>query len=146
MHSGRILRAGVATLAAVIERKEDWLNPNNVKVVKNKAVFAEYFSRAPIPFMRDVGSRRRHSDDPRTSSGPCVTLASTPTGRAPMLEVAAHPAVVHEQCESLEQLRALWLGIPIHVSVVDQAPPHGVDTPDDLRRVEEVLKKRGHGA
>jgi len=137
-------RAGIATLAAVIERKEDWLNPNIVKVVKNQAGFAQYFSRAPIPFVRDTGT------EGATSTLPEQLVALRHIGiyayraRA-LLQVAAAPAVMHEQCESLEQLRALWLGIPIHVSVVDQAPPHGVDTPDDLRRVEGVLKKRGHG-
>lgn len=135
-------RAGIATLAAAIENVEDWHNPNVVKVVTNAAGFAEYFSRAPIPFVRDAV--------PGTGGLPESLSALRHIGvyayrtRA-LLQVAAHPAVMQEQCESLEQLRALWLGIPIHVSVVDRAPAHGVDTPDDLLRVEAMLEKRGHG-
>jgi 3-deoxy-manno-octulosonate cytidylyltransferase (CMP-KDO synthetase) len=44
-----------------------------------------------------------------------------------------------ERAESLEQLRALAMGIRIHVSVVAKAPGHGVDTPEDLARVEREL-------
>ena len=139
-------RAGIATLAAPIRELEDWQNPNIVKVVTSAAGFAEYFSRAPIPFVRDAAPGQAGA----AGSLPAALGALRHIGiyayrtRA-LLEVAAQPPVMQEQCESLEQLRALWLGIPIHVSVIQEAPPHGVDTPEDLRRVEEVLKKRGHG-
>lgn len=136
--------AGIATLAAAIERRDDWLNPNVVKVVQNRAGFAEYFSRAPIPFVRDLDAGTAASGLPE-QLGALRHIGIYAYRVRALLQVAAHPAVMHELCESLEQLRALWLGIPIHVSVVDQAPPHGVDTPDDLRRVEEALKKRSHG-
>jgi 3-deoxy-manno-octulosonate cytidylyltransferase (CMP-KDO synthetase) len=137
--------AGIATLAATIERRDDWLNPNIVKVVTNKAGFAEYFSRAPIPFVRDTGVEAAMAPLP-DQLGALRHVGIYAYRVRALLRVAAQPAVMHEECESLEQLRALWLGIPIHVSIVDQAPPHGVDTPDDLRRVEEALRKRGQGA
>jgi 3-deoxy-manno-octulosonate cytidylyltransferase (CMP-KDO synthetase) len=44
-----------------------------------------------------------------------------------------------EGAESLEQLRALWYGVRIHLSVIDQPPGHGIDTPDDVMRVEKLL-------
>lgn len=138
-------RAGIATLAAPIESVEDWHNPNIVKVVTNAAGFAEYFSRAPIPFVRDAVAASASLELP----GPLAALRHIGVyayrTRA-LLQVAKCTPVMQEQCESLEQLRALWLGIPIHVSVVERAPAHGVDTPDDLHRVEAMLKKRGHGA
>jgi len=49
------------------------------------------------------------------------------------------PRAALERAESLEQLRALALGVPIHVTVLDQAPPPGVDTPEDLERVRQLL-------
>ncbi|HEU5074807.1 MAG TPA: 3-deoxy-manno-octulosonate cytidylyltransferase [Polyangiaceae bacterium] len=138
-------RAGIATLAAPIERFEDWTNPNIVKVVTNQAGFAEYFSRAPIPFVRDAAPAGTSGELPTPLAALRHIGVYAYRTRA-LLEVAAHPPVMQEQCESLEQLRALWLGIPIHVSVVEEMPAHGVDTADDLRRVEELLKKRGHAA
>lgn len=137
-------RAGIATLAAPIESVEDWQNPNMVKVVTNAAGFAEYFSRAPIPFVRDAAAAAGSPKLPEPLAALRHIGIYAYRTRA-LLQIAGHPPVMQEQCESLEQLRALWLGIPIHVSVVERAPAHGVDTPDDLRRVEAVLKKRGHG-
>ncbi|HEY6722704.1 MAG TPA: 3-deoxy-manno-octulosonate cytidylyltransferase [Polyangiaceae bacterium] len=137
-------RAGIATLAAPIVRVEDWNNPNIVKVVTNQAGFAEYFSRAPIPFVRDVSAETAASGLPERL-GALRHIGIYAYRVRALLQVAAQPAVMQEACESLEQLRALWLGIPIHVSVVDQAPPHGVDTLDDLRRVEAALEKRNDG-
>jgi len=137
-------RAGIATLAAPIESFEDWTNPNIVKVVTNAAGFAEYFSRAPIPYVRDAAPTEGPRGLPESLAALRHVGIYAYRTRA-LLQVAAHPAVMQEQCESLEQLRALWLGIPIHVSVVAETPAHGVDTADDLRRVEEMLKKRSHG-
>ena len=44
-----------------------------------------------------------------------------------------------ELTESLEQLRALWYGTKIHMSVIEQAPGHGIDTPADVERVTKLL-------
>jgi 3-deoxy-manno-octulosonate cytidylyltransferase (CMP-KDO synthetase) len=44
-----------------------------------------------------------------------------------------------EQAESLEQLRALWLGLPIRVEVVDDIPSASVDTPEDVERIAALL-------
>ena len=48
------------------------------------------------------------------------------------------PSVL-ETIEALEQLRVLWHGHAIAVGVVDQAPPGGVDTPEDLARVRALF-------
>jgi len=46
---------------------------------------------------------------------------------------------VLERAEQLEQLRVLWHGDAIHVTVIEQPPGHGVDTPEDLERVRSLL-------
>ena len=45
-----------------------------------------------------------------------------------------------ELTESLEQLRALWYGVGIHMTVIEQAPGHGIDTPADVERVTALLQ------
>jgi 3-deoxy-manno-octulosonate cytidylyltransferase (CMP-KDO synthetase) len=129
--------AGIATLAAQIHDREEIFNPNAVKVVLNKAGYALYFSRAPIPWDRDGF----------TQSG------GTPSGKLPYLRhIGMYAYTVDflnryclwdasrlETVESLEQLRILWHGEAIRVQVVDKTPPAGVDTHDDLMRVEQIL-------
>lgn len=129
--------AGIATLAAEINDPEEIFNPNAVKVVLNKAGYALYFSRAPIPWERDAFSR---------SGG-------TPSGKLPYLRhIGMYAYTVDflnryclwdasklESVESLEQLRILWHGEAIRVKIVDKTPAAGVDTQEDLLRVEQAL-------
>jgi len=128
--------AGIATLATALDGDAELTNPNLVKVVLNGRGYAQYFSRAGIPF-------RRHD----VSAAPPGLRALRHIGvyayrtRA-LLRVSEHPPTDHERSERLEQLRALWLGIPIHVSVVDNPPEHGVDTEADLKRVDGLLSVR----
>jgi 3-deoxy-manno-octulosonate cytidylyltransferase (CMP-KDO synthetase) len=119
--------AGMATLATPIRSETELTNPNIVKVVLNHAGFALYFSRAPIPWGRGESSYfLRH-----------VGLYGY---RVKVLERLANtPPAALERAESLEQLRALAEGIPIHVTVREEIAAHGVDTPEDLARVEAML-------
>jgi 3-deoxy-manno-octulosonate cytidylyltransferase (CMP-KDO synthetase) len=130
-------QAGIATLAAKITDAEEIFNPNAVKVVLNKAGYALYFSRAPIPWERDRFS---------LSGG-------SPSGAMPYLRhigmyaytvdflnrYCQWDASILEAVESLEQLRILWQGESIRVQIVDKTPAAGVDTQEDLIRVEQVL-------
>jgi 3-deoxy-manno-octulosonate cytidylyltransferase (CMP-KDO synthetase) len=121
--------AGIATMATPIRDAEDVGKPSVVKVVIDRHGYALYFSRAPIPFDRDgVGDvpRLRHLGLYAYRVGTLRALHAAPRG-------------AYERAESLEQLRALELGIRIHVTVVDEAPPHGVDTEEDLERVRRAL-------
>ncbi|HET7370941.1 MAG TPA: 3-deoxy-manno-octulosonate cytidylyltransferase [Gammaproteobacteria bacterium] len=126
--------AGIATLATPIVERDEFENPNAVKVVCNQHGRALYFSRSPIPFERgstgqvDDGRRLgwRHIGLYAYRVATLQTLTGTPPCRL-------------EQAERLEQLRALWLGIGIAVAGVEPAPPPGVDTPADLERVEQWL-------
>lgn len=133
-------KAGMATLAARINDVEEIFNPNAVKVVLDNSGYALYFSRAPIPWDRDAfsGSER------------------TPSGKIPYLRhigmyaytvdflnrYCSWQSSVLESVESLEQLRILWHGEAIKVHLVEKTPPAGVDTQEDLIRVEQVLNSK----
>lgn len=133
-------QAGITTLAAKITDPEEIFNPNAVKVVLNHDGYALYFSRAPIPWERDAFGR----------------TGGTPSGKLPYLRhigmyaytvdflnrYCLWDASLLESVESLEQLRILWHGEAIKVSVVDETPAAGVDTEEDLIRVEQVLRLR----
>ena len=119
----------VSTLKVAIDA-ETALDPNVVKVVTDLAGRALYFSRARIPFDRDGPGRRS------TSS----TRVFTPS--APRRSATFHqlPPTPLEKLEKLEQLRFLENGIEIAV----METPHdtiGVDTEEDLRRVEEYFHR-----
>lgn len=122
--------AGIATAATEIVDPDELNSPHVVKVVVDDARRALYFSRALIPHDRDgarCAPRFRHLGLYAYRVGTLEKLASTPV----------HPL---ERMEQLEQLRALALGIPIHVELLDHAPAAGVDTPEDLARVEAIIR------
>ena len=62
--------------------------------------------------------------------------------RTPKIDLSAEPAAPLEQAESLEQLRALTVGVRIHVAFAAEPPGIGVDTADDLERVRRQLEAR----
>lgn len=127
----------VATLAAPA-CAEEVFNPNVVKVVLNEAGYALYFSRAPIPWIRDAFS----DQPPRVMDGLHLRHIGVYAYRVGLLErfVRWRPAPL-ERVEALEQLRVLWHGERIAVMTVATSPEAGVDTPEDAIRVERRLKE-----
>jgi 3-deoxy-manno-octulosonate cytidylyltransferase (CMP-KDO synthetase) len=126
--------AGVATLASAISNIEDVFNPNIVKVVLNEAGCASYFSRAPIPWDREAFKTGPPNTLPKAAPYlRHIGLYAYRAGALRALSSLPHPSI--EKAEALEQLRALHAGISIAVGVVEEAPAHGVDTPEDLERV-----------
>jgi len=126
----------VATAAHAIESLADFVNPNVVKVVCDAAGRALYFSRAPLPWWRD-GSKAGQPALPNPPALRHIGLYAYRAGylrRFPQL-----PPAPLEQLESLEQLRVLWHGDRIAVHVSDTAPEAGVDTPEDLARVQALF-------
>jgi 3-deoxy-manno-octulosonate cytidylyltransferase (CMP-KDO synthetase) len=127
--------ASMSTAAHAIELHAEYVNPNVVKVVTDAAGLALYFSRAPIPFWRDAptGSVALPSPRPLRHVGiyayRCGFLRLFPT----------LPQAPVEQLEALEQMRALWHGHRIAVHVTPHAPGPGVDTPEDLARVQKLF-------
>jgi 3-deoxy-manno-octulosonate cytidylyltransferase (CMP-KDO synthetase) len=132
--------AGIATLAAKIIDTEEIFNPNAVKVVLNKEGYALYFSRAPIPWDRDAftnGGKKPSSATPYLRHIGLYAYTVDFLNRYCCWE--SSPL---ESIESLEQLRILWHGEAVVVKVVDKTPQAGVDTQEDLLRVEQVLSLR----
>ena len=140
---GKNAEAGISTFSTPITNTNDLCDPNIVKVVTNQKDMAMYFSRAPIPWNRDKYTHLT------ASSSSCSTslegfLPERHLGmyayRVETLKTISNAPVAEiEVMESLEQLRALWMGVAIHVQSIAQPPGHGVDTQDDLERVRKEL-------
>ena len=121
----------IATLIQPLQRKEGLSDPNLVKVVVNRKLQALYFSRSPIPFVRDNPAVPvRHPF--YTHIGLYAFQAET------LLELVQLPASNLEIAESLEQLRWLENGYSIQCAVTDQ-PAMGVDTPGDLEKISKLI-------
>jgi len=125
--------AHMATLAIRISDIEEVFNPNAVKVLVDKDNYALYFSRATIPYDRE---RFLNNDNIETIGDFYLRHIGIYAYRAGFIkDYVQWPASALEQVESLEQLRVLWQGEKIHVSVAEsQVPVEGVDTPEDLEK------------
>lgn len=126
--------AALATACTPIEHAADFASPNIVKVVANSAGRALYFSRAPIPYGRDSGNRAFEGAAFRHLGIYAYRV------HALMRFSAAEPSVL-ERHESLEQLRAFDLGLPITLVRAVAVPGPGVDTQADLEAVERIIAR-----
>ena len=135
--------AGMATIATPISSQEEVFNPNIVKVVIAKNGYALYFSRAAIPWVRDTYGQ----ETPKVIPGiPTYRHLGLYAYRVKTLkQITTMPTCDLENAESLEQLRPLWHGVNIYVSISDTTPAHGVDTAEDLNRVEQLLTRQETG-
>ncbi|HNL80892.1 MAG TPA: 3-deoxy-manno-octulosonate cytidylyltransferase, partial [Agitococcus sp.] len=130
-------QAGIATLAEAIEDVGQLTNPNIVKLVRDANNMAMYFSRAPMPWARDAFTQG-------IKELPVKDLYWRHLGiyayKVSFLNayVKWSPAVL-EQVEALEQLRALYYGVKIHVDKACVSLPAGVDTQEDLERVRAIV-------
>ena len=127
----------IATACHPTHDEEAMRNPNIVKVVLDKHSNALYFSRAPIPYPRDaLGTTLPENLTVLRHIGIYAY-------RAGFLRAFRNlaPAAI-EQIESLEQLRALWHGYKIGVTVSADAPPSGVDTEQDLHATRKLFDSK----
>lgn len=134
--------AAIATLCCPLGGPEEFTDPNAVKVVLDKRGYALYFSRASIPYPRDA---MRAFPPVLPADLPAYRHIGMYAFRCSFLQAysALEPAPI-ERHEALEQLRALWHGYRIAVSVCTGSPVAGVDTPADLARVRaHVLANEG---
>ncbi len=135
--------ARVATLCEPVGSAEELFDAHVVKVVRDAAGYALYFSRAPIPWHRDGFSATERRLPPGGSHYRHLGLYAY---RVAYLKFfATHPPCELERLESLEQLRALHGGHRIHVAVALTPPGMGVDTPADLERVRGMFGQRVTG-
>lgn len=135
----------MGTAACPFASADELFNPNAVKVVVDERRRALYFSRSPIPYLRnssvfDPDFRPWMKPDQLALFQRHLGLyAYRPEALRRFMALPPHPL---ELAEMLEQLRALAAGIPMGVA----ATPHlslGVDTPSDVAPVEALLRERG---
>jgi len=129
-------QADIATLATNLDGPEQVFDANVVKVVTDRAGFALYFSRASIPWDRE---HFKYGHVPPHSAGLLRHLGLYAYRVGFLRDYQNMEPAPLEQAECLEQLRALWYGRHIHVAEAEECPPPGVDTAEDLARVEAVL-------
>lgn len=123
--------AALATAADQLDEPSAIASPDIVKVVSDKFGYAHYFSRSPLPHDRDG------------NGVPAMRHIGIYAYRAQTLRFLkdAEPAPT-ELVEKLEQLRALWHGLKIYVATYNGAPSIGVDTKEDVARVETILAEQ----
>ena len=130
--------ASIATLATPFQSPKDFQDPNNVKVVCDTQGFALYFSRAPIPYPRDL------------RGCPQAVQLKPPSAYCHHLGLYAYKATFLKQfstlkqgplecLEKLEQLRALENGFRIALGLASEYTL-GIDTPNDIIKFESMLK------
>lgn len=121
----------MATLKHRIDTMEEVENPNNVKVITDRADYAIYFSRSPIPYPRELNMANYYKH-----------VGIYGYKRDFVMEYAKMASTPLEVSESLEQLRVLENGY--RIKVLDT--PYkivGVDTPEDLERVRKIIAHEG---
>jgi 3-deoxy-manno-octulosonate cytidylyltransferase (CMP-KDO synthetase) len=137
----------VTTLITPLEKGEDLCNPHLVKVVVDHDGFALYFSRAPIPYPRDVLEKRppevaltKGSPQvwPKELGGYWQHIGLYAFRREFLLKLTALPPSPLERREKLEQLRILENGYKIK-TVICSTPSIGIDTPDDVERFTALI-------
>ncbi len=161
--AGVLLQDASVVMASLRRRLADpaeLASPHVVKVVVDRRDRALYFSRAAIPFMKSTiegrgarGEGRGNCDPRPPSPAPCPSvppvcwkhLGIYGFRRDFLLRFARLAPTPLEQCEGLEQLRALECGYAIVVPET-MHDSIGVDTLEDLRRVEEFIRREGGGA
>jgi 3-deoxy-manno-octulosonate cytidylyltransferase (CMP-KDO synthetase) len=127
-------QASVATVATPVKTPGDIMDPNVVKTVVDFDGNALYFSRAPIPWVRDTGNKIqvRHLKH----------LGLYVFQRDALLEYPTLPQGELERIEQLEQLRWMENGWNIRVAEVEHDAV-SVDVPADVERVERLLREQG---
>lgn len=119
--------ADISTLVREIKEEKEINDPNLVKCVFNNQGYAMYFSRSKIPFERNAGHSKFYGH-----------LGIYGYKRDALFSMTSANQGSLELSESLEQLRALQMGMKIKVAVVEDAPI-GIDTLDDLNKFKSRI-------
>lgn len=135
-------QAEMSTAATRIREPEEYDNPNVVKVVVSAAGHALYFSRRTIPYLREAASSS--VSEQLAAFAFLKHLGIYGYRRETLMRLVRHAVSPLEAAEKLEQLRALENGIGLAVARVDYDSV-GVDVPDDVGRVERLLRAEAGG-
>lgn len=132
-HALATTTADMATVCEPLATIDEWRDPNIVKIVRDDAGGALYFSRAPVPYPRD-------GEHEWQASGPFRRHVGLYAYRVRFLQsfVSWRPSAL-EQLERLEQLRAMAQGARIVAPDALEACGMGIDTPADLARARSLL-------
>ena len=126
----------IASLAKRLDDEDELFSPNTVNVVMDKECKALYFSRNPIPFMRNVAREEW------LEKGDFYQHIGIYAYKADILcQIAAMQPTKLELTESLEQLRWLENGLHIHMAVTDSQNV-SIDTPDDLVKAAQFAQNQ----
>ena len=129
--------AEIGTICEPLDDDREWRDPNIVKVVRDEQARALYFSRAPIPHVRDADSNSPHRAQWRFRH--VGIYAYTVEYLTQFVRLPPSPL---EQLERLEQLRALAAGARIAVATACAPCGVGIDTPADLARFAALVAGR----
>jgi 3-deoxy-manno-octulosonate cytidylyltransferase (CMP-KDO synthetase) len=130
-------QADIATLATPVRDRDEYFDPNAVKVVTDHEGRALYFSRAPIPWYRDQAGIEGPVIGARRHLGLYAYRVSA------LRRLAALGPAPLERAEQLEQLRALAHGLCIVVGEAARRPGPDVNTAEDLARAAAALAVAG---
>ena len=130
----------MGTLAFRIRDQRENTDPNVVKVAVDRNGFALYFSRAPIPWDRDRWDQNTALRDLPDSIARLKHIGLYAYRKEFLLSFAKMSSTPLEECEKLEQLRALEQGYRIRVALTDHES-FGVDIPDDLSKILKCLEE-----
>jgi len=119
--------ADISTLAREIDAEEEVSNPNVVKVVFDNNQNALYFSRSPIPYIRNKNESKTYAH-----------IGLYAYRKEALTKMTNLPQSSLELTESLEQLRALQNGMKIKTQIVDYKPI-GIDTPEDVEEFKKIV-------
>jgi len=128
-------KADVATACVLMNDPAQISDPHVVKVVMDRFGHALYFSRAGIPFFRNA-----ETDDTELEHQVFRHIGLYAYRCGFLAEYTQLEHCNLEHIEALEQLRVLWHGGKIAVMETTEDPGHGVDTPEDLKRVRDLFK------
>lgn len=131
--------ADMSTLCFKIDNVKDVFDPNCVKVVFDRNGKALYFSRAPIPYERENFKQR---DITELSFDHYHHIGIYAYRAGIVLKYSKMAQTSLEKSESLEQLRLMENGMTIVVGVALNPPETGVDTKEDLERINRILEKQ----
>jgi len=120
----------IVSLMIEIDNQEDFLNPNNVKVVTDTSNFAMYFSRAPIPYSRDYLFEKAHKH-----------IGVYAFRKEALIEMPDIEPIAIEKIEKLENLRFLNAGMMIKMIETDKVN-FGIDTEADLQKAIAFLQQK----